>query len=322
MRHLLIVHCVVGLLCATSLDGCSLFINTSDRQCKSNEDCVAAKLGTLCVQEVCAGSTECQGPACSTANAALGDGHCTSDSECSSPNAPRCLNKNCVSSEIAESWVCTADDQTIRSSSVRYSFHIVDFLSREPPKNIVAKACRSNDVGCAEPVATFTDADGTGHAQFDLPSGFFGFFEIRSASLPALLYVTKPIVKNTLNRDVPVLTAETVQLTATVTGIAYDPAKGLAILEAIDCSDTPAGGVQFKLTGDPADQFYLVDQVPSREAMVTAYDDVNNTADGGFINVQPGFVTFSARLGVDGLELGTFNSQIRANTITFIDMHF
>jgi hypothetical protein len=52
------------------------------------------------------------------------------------------------------------------------------------------------------------------------------------------------------------------------------------------------------------------------------YDSINNTASGGFINVPPGFVEFTARIGTDGIELGSFNAQIRARTITFIDMHF
>jgi hypothetical protein len=232
------------------------------------------------------------------------------------------LNETCVSNELASHWLCTADDQSIKPASVRYGFHIVDFLSREPPKNIVVKACRSNDVGCAEPVSTFNDTDGTGHAQFDLPSGFFGFFDIHSDAIPTLLYVTKPIVKNTLNRDLPVLTGATVQLTAQVTGFTVDSKKGLALLEALDCSDTPQGGVQFAVTSAMADQFYLVDQVPSRDATVTVYDEVNNTANGGFVNVPTGFNTFSARLGVDGLELGSFNAQVLEGGITFIDMHF
>jgi hypothetical protein len=267
-------------------------------------------------------SSDCTGSDCSTANAALGNGVCMTDDQCTAPDAPRCLNTSCVNSDIAAQWLCSADDQTTPTTTVHYAFHIVDFLSREPPANIVVKACRSNDVACSDPVSMFTDTDGTGDAQFTLPSGFFGFFQILSDSLPALLYVTKPIVKNTLNRDLPVLTADTVQATASITGVKFDATKGLALLEAIDCTETPAGGVQFTLTGGNADQFYLVDQVPSRDAMVTAYDEVNNTADGGFINVDPGFVTFNAFLGVGGLALGSFNAQIRANTITYVDMHF
>jgi hypothetical protein len=267
-------------------------------------------------------ASSCQGTACSM-DGAISGGTCETDKDCASPLTPRCMNERCVSRTVADQWLCTSDEQSIKPNNVRYGFHVVDFLSRQPPKNVVVKACRSNDVGCMDPVSTWTDADGTGHAQFELPTGFFGFFDIASAALPTLLYVTKPIVKNTLNRDLPVLTSETVALTATVTGFEFDAKKGLALLEALDCSDTPAGGVQFRMGGvEMAEQFYMVDQVPSREAMATTYDEINNTANGGFINVEPGFVTFSARLGDEDLELGNFNAQIRANGITFIDMHF
>jgi hypothetical protein len=172
-----------------------------------------------------------------------------------------------------------------------------------------------------EPVATFADTTQTGHVQFSLPSGFFGYFEVRSSSMDTLLFVTEPIVKNTLNRDIPVLTRDTVDLTATILGYTYDQEKGLAFIEALDCSETPQGGVHFE-SREGGDPFYLVDQVPSKDAKMTVYDRNNNTASGGFVNVPPGFVQISARLGTDGLQLGSFNAQIRPRTITFIDMHF
>jgi len=309
--------------CAVLLGGCSLLIGTGDKQCRSDADCVAGKLGALCVDQICMETNECRDGGACTSMAAVSENKCTSDKQCTTSAAPRCLGGTCVSNALAEQWLCNADEGTIRTPTVRYGFHIVDFLTRKPPKGITVNACRSNDVACAEPVATYTDMDGTGHAQFELPSGFFGFFELRSsASLPTLLYVTKPIIKNTSNRDLPVVSAEAVVLTAQITGVEYDMSKGLALLEAIDCSDTPQGGIQFAITGSTADQFYLVDQAPSKDAQFTQYDAVSNSADGGFVNVAPGFVKFSARLGVDGLLLGSFNAQIRANTVTFIDMHF
>jgi hypothetical protein len=320
--HDSITDCVVGLLCVAAFTSCSALIHTDERQCKRDTDCVAAKLGTLCIDQVCISGAECVGLECSVANATASEGPCASDKDCKTDSAPRCLNKSCVSTELANRWLCTADEQTIRPVNVRYGFHIVDFLSREPPNNIVVHACRNNDVACAEPVASFTDADKTGHAQFDLPSGFFGFFEVLSDSLPTLLYVTKPIIKNTLNRDLPVVTADTLQLLSGAVGSPFDMTTGVALLEALDCSDTPAGGIQFDTVGSPAIRFYIVDQVPSRDATLTTYDETNNSADGGFLNIKPGFVTFSARLGAAGLELGSFNARIRANTITFIDMHF
>jgi hypothetical protein len=199
---------------------------------------------------------------------------------------------------------------------------VVDFLSGKPPKNLTVLACRSNDVGCAEPAGTFVDSDGTGHAQFDLQGGFMGFFEARSDELTTLLYLTRPVVKNTLSRDLPILSASAVQLTAGIAGVPFDQTKGLAVLESLDCSSNPAGGVVFNQNGTMSDQFYLVDQVPSFEATMTTYNEENNTADGGFINLTPGYVTFTSYLGDDGLLLGSFTAQIRANTVTFIDMDF
>jgi hypothetical protein len=311
---------VVGLSCL-ALVSCSLLIHTSERQCKSDADCADSKIGTSCVEQVCVSKPTCTGEACSVENAAATQGPCMIDKDCTGADAPRCLIKTCVSTETAEQWVCT-DDQTVKPATIRYGFHVVDFLSREPPGNVVVKACRTNDIDCTEPVATFVDTDKTGHAQFDLPTGFFGFFDVRSDALATILYVTKPIVRNTLNRDLPVVTPDTVALLASLIEYKFDSTKGIALLEALDCSDTPAGGIQFKMAESTTAQFYLVDQIPSRDAMVSAYDSTNDTANGGFINIAPGFVSFSARLGVDGLELGSFNARIRPNTVTFLDMHF
>ena len=112
------------------------------------------------------------------------------------------------------------------------------------------------------------------------------------------------------------------QITAGIANVPFDMAKGLAVLEMLDCSLNPAGGVQYKQSGADGNQFYLVNQVPSFDATETVYDSENNTADGGFINLSPGYVTFTASLSESGLQLGSFNVQIRANTVTFVDLDF
>jgi hypothetical protein len=166
------------------------------------------------------------------------------------------------------------------------------------------------------------DDEQVGHVRLTLPVGFTGFFEITSDALPALLYVTRPIFQSTLNRDVPIPTADTVELMASVTEYTYEPERGLVLLEAIDCAGVPSEGVQFKLLNAEADQFYLVDQIPSAEAQLTVYDANNNSANGGFLNVPPGASTFSAHWGVDGIELQRFNVHVRAGAIIFVDMKF
>jgi hypothetical protein len=323
MHDLSITNCVVGFLCIAALPACSLLIATHERQCKSDTDCTTSGLGTLCVDRVCVdgpSSSGCQGDTCNLESAAISAGSCADDSQCAGSGTPRCLKGHCVSKELAERWICPADEQVVRSGIIHYSVQVVDFLTREAPANVVAKACRNNDVACAEPVDVFTDKQGSGQVQFNLPAGFLGYFDVKSDSVTSLLYITRPITKNTLDRDLPVLTQEALEGTVGAAGFTFDPSTGLALLEALDCSGTPSGGVQFKANSGIGDHFYLIDQVPSREASVTKYDTLTNTADGCFLNLAPGFVTFTAHWGVDGPELRSFNAQIRANTITFVDM--
>jgi len=80
--------------------------------------------------------------------------------------------------------------------------------------------------------------------------------------------------------------------------------------------------VHFTESKGGATGFYLVNHVPNSEVTQSVYDELNNVADGGFVNVQPGFVTFNARFGVDGPVLGEFNAAVRASTVTYIDMYF
>jgi hypothetical protein len=313
------------LLYVTSLSGCSALIDVSDTQCNTNAECVSAKLGDRCVEHVCVESrASCSGSSCNKSDGGTDEdppsGMCAVDDECGKTN-PRCMNGSCVSEEIASRWMCEKQEEPAESGTVHYSFHVVEFISRVAPKNIVAMACKTNDVGCTVPVATFTDTEGTGLVEFDLPIGFLGFFDVKSDASPALSYLTKPVVADTVDRDLQVPAASTVQLLAAIEGFVWEPTKGMALVEAFDCSGTPAGGVQFKESKGTSTPFYIVDHTPNRDASVSVYDMNNNVADGGFINIQPGFVTFTANLGVDGPMLGSFNAHVRAGTVTYIDMY-
>jgi hypothetical protein len=315
----LLGRCLAGVLTAMTLTSCTLLLGLSDKQCATNSDCVEASLGDICVEHVCAYASSCQAGDCYKNDG--GVGMCEADKDCSGTDTPRCLRSQCVSAELFAQWSC-APQTHATTDTVQYSFGVVEFLSRQAPADVVVNACRNGDVGCAQPVATFTDTGRTGNVTLTLPRGFYGFFEVRSSELQALLYVTKPIVRDAQARDVPVLATSTVELLAELVGFPWDRDKGLALLEMMNCSGTPSGGVQFKTSRAATDQFYIIDQIPSKEATQTKYDTTDNTADGGFINLEPGSITFSAHLGEDGLELGSFNAQIRANTITYIELNF
>lgn len=315
-----------SLLCVVAISGCSALIGVSEKQCNTNAECVKADLGDRCVEHICVeSSASCRGSECGAADGGTGSEEessmCKSDDECTKGASPRCMNGGCVSEELAARWLCEQEEAPMESGTVHYSFHVVEFVTRTPPKNITAKACRTNDVGCVDPEGTFMDMDGTGLVQFDLPIGFSGFFEVYSDAVPALSYLTKPVLKDTMDRDLQVPSPSTVQLLAAIEGLVWESTKGMALVEAFDCSGTPAGGVQFTESKGSSTAFYIVDHQPNREATVSVYDMMNDVADGGFINVQPGFVTFTANWGVDGPSLGSFNAHVRAGTVTFIDMY-
>jgi hypothetical protein len=316
-----------GVLCVAALSGCSALIGVSDKQCNTDAECVKSELGDRCVAHVCVeSSASCRGSACSAADGGTdaGDmpsGMCMSDDDCTKSGSPRCMNGDCVSDELASRWLCATEEAPLESGSVHYAFHVVEFVTRTAPKNITAKACRTNDVGCTDPEGTFSDTEGTGFVEFDLPIGFSGFFEVYSDATPALAYLTKPVTKDTIDRDLQVPSPSTVQLLAAIEGLVWESTKGMALIEAFDCTGTPAGGVQFTESKGSSTAFYIVDHQPNREAMVSVYDMLNNVADGGFINIQPGFVTFTANWGIDGPTLGSFNAHVRAGTVTFIDMY-
>jgi hypothetical protein len=96
----------------------------------------------------------------------------------------------------------------------------------------------------------------------------------------------------------------------------WDMDKGIVVL---DCVDAPQDGIHLE-SREGGDPFYIFKGVPIKDAQTTIYDPTTGTAEGGFINVPPGIVQFSAKLGTDpdASVLGMFNAQIRPRTMTII----
>ena len=286
--------CFSLLVVALGLSGgCSALIDVEGAQCNADADCTSRKLGDTCVHNVCVINGSGSPDAGSTYGSASG---CSLDQDCRSASAPRCMRGECVPSNVAEHFLCGTDDSGQLSSSVHYTFQVVEFVTRKPPQDLVVLACRGNDVACADPSARFEDKSGTGLVELDLPFGFMGFFEVKSANtMPALSYLTRPVLGDKRDRDLQVTAASTVQALAAISGVPFDETKGIAMVEAFDCTKTPAAGVHFAESKGSSTAFYLLNHVPNAEITQSVYDEDNNVADGGFVNVLPGFVTFSAR---------------------------
>jgi hypothetical protein len=303
---------------ALQLSACSALIDVSGRQCETDMHCREQQLGDVCVDHVCTAAQQTT----NAQDAATRNMHCVKESDCSG-DTPRCMRSQCVSSAVAEMFLCrAAEDPPMAGGTVKYSFTAIEYVSRMAPGNISARACRGNDVKCVDaiPALKISQLDGT--IEFELPRGFMGFFEVHSDAMPALSYLTKPILVDTVDRPLQLSSPETFMSLSMLDGAEIDETAGVALLEAFDCKGTPVGGVHFESSVGGVRPFYIVNHVPNHDVTVSALDAVNNVADGGFLNVQPGFVTFTARYGVGGPVLGSFNVSVRPSTFTFIDMYF
>ena len=304
---------------ALQLSACSALIDVSGRQCETDSQCHDRQLGDKCVDNICITAPE------QTANGVQesvrrGE-RCVKDTDCSG-DTPRCLRNACVSRGVAELFLCHQEAPAIDSTPLKYSFRVVEYVMRAPPKNITARACWGNDVKCVEAIQPIRISPDTGIVEFELPRGFLGFFEVHSDAMPALSYLTKPIQVDTVDRDLQLSSPETFMTLAMLDNAEVDASKGVALLEAFDCTGTPVGGVHFETSVPGVRPFYIVNNVPNSQVSVSSLDPVHNVADGGFLNVEPGFVSFTARYGVGGPVLGEFNVAVLKGTFTFVDMYF
>jgi len=301
--------------------GCSVLIDVDSPQCDVDADCARQMLGDRCERHVCvADAPACSGDGCD-APADPTNFSCAADAECGG-SAPVCMHGSCVPSTVAERFMCDDQEPSDPPETIRYGFRVIEFVTQAPPKDVVARACRNNDVECSDPVAMFTDTEATGMVELDLPYGFSGYFDVTSDALHALSYLTKPLRQDTQDRDLQVASPSTLDVLASVAGYPFEPDKGVVLIEAFDCSNSPAGGVHFVESRGTSHPFYFVNHLPNAEAAETVYDAENDVADGGFLNISPGFVTFTASFGKDGPKLGEFNAAVRPSTITYIDMFF
>ena len=332
---------VILLLAATSLAlwGCSLLVDAGRDQCTSDDDCTHIGLPGSCDQGVCIASMQrtapvttpddqagCDGGSCgrSDAGSAAGrapasDGTCSEDADCA--RDARCFKQTCAPASLVEPFLCAAPEPEA-VSMVHFAMPAREFVSDQAPKGLKASACRVNDIGCADPIASFEDSSGMGMIELDLPLGFDGFLDVRSdETLPALWYFTQPITAPRVAKSLGMVAPGTLSLLAAITGYTVEADKGVVVLEAFDCSKTAVGGIHFEESKHAAVPFFIIDSTPSAESTVTVRDEKTDNAPGGFLNATPGFTLFTARIGVDGPVLGEFNAHVRANTVTYLDIY-
>lgn len=312
---------LLGLLC-----GCSLLIDVDRLQCESDLDCASVGFGARCSSGVCVATD----PAPNDADAGMMMGRdagpspqslCGAIERCAPSEL--CLDDTCWPKAEASAWVCDSPPEPNTSGVVSYRVQVLDFVTQLPGKDLTARACRINDIGCDNPLASVEDLTGSGRLELELPIGFMGTIEIDGDEMLTALYTfTRPLLKDTVAKDLLVVSPGALLALSGAAGFDIEDGRGLVILEAFDCSGVGAGGIHFSEDMQSAVAFYIVNELPNVKVTATVRDEDNDIAIGGFFNAKPGFTTFSAQLeDAEGPVVSQFNAEVRADSVTYLDLH-
>src|SRR5262245_32631795 len=111
---------LLGVVCLAWLAGCSVLIDVDEKQCDRSADCVSAKLGDRCVDHVCVSDHASNETDAGADAGELPEGMCATDKQCGDEKAPRCMRGTCVTSELAERWMCETPQEQKSSGTVHY----------------------------------------------------------------------------------------------------------------------------------------------------------------------------------------------------------
>lgn len=262
----------------------------------------------------CAQSVDCE--------RAFGAGHeCGADGFCRASVAASPVT---AAAPLPPEWSClerpAAAPPDMPRAMVRAVLDVYDYASARGLKGIGMIACMKTDPACANPTVSRVASDESGAMEFSVPYGFDGHFELTGEPQLPLLLSDLPWTE-TRTVAAPMLTPAVLSATAVAGGDRYDEERGFVLLAIHDCDGDPAAGVRVEASAAPGNAaFYFDSALPSRDlgstrvAVLGRHGEARAMA--GFINVTPGFPTFSVSLAQDGRSLGVITVQVRPGAMT------
>jgi hypothetical protein len=311
------VSCV-GLLFFGS---CSLLIQPDEDQCRVDADCSELGLRATCSAGLCVPHSACEGePGCAL-QAEPGAG-CGTDSDCADSPDQTCWKKACVPTEQIEPFKCTSAPP-LRMSELPFTAQVKELSTQKPPQSLMVKVCRTEDTECSDPEKTFQDLPGSGDVTLLLPWEFSGYLEFSSKeTLTLLYYMTRPVTEPVLAKSVLLITPGLISGAGMFSRPPVDlDDKGLIVALMHECSGEPAFGIRFEISDTDSRQFVLVDGLPSTDATLSMFDPAASQGTGGFLNVQPGPASVTARLGMHGPVLAHADVHVRPKTISQLEIY-
>jgi hypothetical protein len=264
--------------------GCTVIVAGDEEQCASNEDCVARGFeNASCVEQVC------------------------------------------VAAEEVTPWGClgnVVEPTPDPSRSVAFDIRLAYAVGGSAVStDTVVDVCDKLDITCVDADPKYPKGlhpDPGGIVDVVVPEGFDGFVQVTGPNLvDSRIYVGRPIVGPPSVKEVQMLSPTDFDLLATLAGQAPDPARGTAIVLAVDCRGDGAGGVRFETPNADAETlpFYLINQSPTVPPTATATD---KDGFGGFFNLPLSSAVVRAFREEDDAFVGESSFQILADTISYV----
>lgn len=269
---------LIAVLVAVTLAGCTLIVDADTPQCESNADCAARGTGfadAVCERRVCVV------PAVAT-------------------------EKNLTCSVPSSNGQAT----------VNYSFAVqlaTSGISAAPSFRV--QACQQLDVDCQAPVAgPFDVAAGIQYA-FPLPQGFSGYFQINGdGALPALYFVPRPVVADTIGWSPTIISKEVLAQLATAAGTSLDPASGVVIASIRDCNGMPIEGATVTASEKQVLRYYIVNNLPVLSAMETSAQGAV-----GFASVPASTIALNG-VSKSGQAFAPVSVRVKPGSLSLVEM--
>jgi hypothetical protein len=279
----MVTRLILPLGIAASIASCSVLIDVDGKQCEVDADCAALSADAVCQQSLCVVES---GAAGAGAGGADGGGD---------PLV-------CEEREVSE------------APTVKYSFAPIFANPPKDPKPFSIKACGQLDLECESPVFGPIDVNAEEPQDFEVPTNFAGYFEIRNPdTLPGLLFLARPVVTDTVGWNVTIPDQGLVVQLAIATDKPVDPELGIVLSVARDCNAAPLPGVTFE-NSEGGLGFYIVGNLPN-----TTLNETGPQGAAGFVNI-PISTTVLSGTHTSGAPLGPVSVRVKPGFISLAEI--
>jgi hypothetical protein len=150
---------------------------------------------------------------------------------------------------------------------------------------------------------------------YPVPLGFSGFFQIASeVALPALYFVPRPIVADTIGWSPTVISKDVLGQLAAAAGASLDPASGVVIASVRDCDGAPIQGASVTASEEQAIRFYIVNNLPVLTAKETSAQGAV-----GFANVPATTIALNG-VSKSGKALPPVSLRVKSGSLSLVEI--